>query len=56
VLRQIAVGSSIQQAAAALHLSGKTVDFHLQNIYAKAGVTTRAAAALFAIQHDLLHP
>jgi DNA-binding CsgD family transcriptional regulator len=36
-------------------VSAKTVDFHLQNVYAKAGITTRAAAALFAVQHDLLN-
>jgi HD-GYP domain-containing protein (c-di-GMP phosphodiesterase class II) len=54
VLRRIAVGGSIQEAAADLQLSPKTVDFHLQNIYSKAGVSTRAAATLFAIQHDLL--
>ena len=54
VLRQVAAGDSIQQAAAALSLAPKTVDFHLQNIYAKAGVTTRAGAALFAVQNDLL--
>jgi HD-GYP domain-containing protein (c-di-GMP phosphodiesterase class II) len=54
VLRQIAAGDSIQQAAAALSLAPKTVDFHLQNIYAKAGVTTRAGATLFAVQNDLL--
>ena len=35
-------------------LAAKTVDFHLQNIYAKAGVNTRAAATLFAIQNELL--
>ncbi len=55
VLREIAIGSSIQQAAGVLQVSAKTVDFHLQNVYAKAGITTRAAAALFAVQHDLLN-
>jgi len=54
VLRRIAAGDSIQQAAAALFVAPKTVDFHLQNIYAKAAVTTRAGAALFAVQNDLL--
>jgi HD-GYP domain-containing protein (c-di-GMP phosphodiesterase class II) len=54
VLRAIAGGASIQATAAELHISAKTVDFHLQNVYAKAGVTTRAAATVFAIQHDLL--
>jgi len=54
VLRRIAAGDSIQQAAAALFVAPKTVDFHLQNIYVKAGVTTRAGATLFAIQNGLL--
>jgi HD-GYP domain-containing protein (c-di-GMP phosphodiesterase class II) len=54
VLRRIAAGDSIQQAAAALFVAPKTVDFHLQNIYTKAAVTTRAGAALFAVQNDLL--
>lgn len=56
VLRCIALGSSIQAAAATLHLAPKTVDFHLQNVYSKAGVSSRAAATMFAIQHDLLQP
>jgi HD-GYP domain-containing protein (c-di-GMP phosphodiesterase class II) len=54
VLRRIAVGGSIQAAAADLHLAPKTVDFHLQNIYSKVGITSRAAATLFAVQNDLL--
>jgi DNA-binding NarL/FixJ family response regulator len=54
VLRRIVRGGSIQEAARDLHVAAKTVDFHLQNIYAKAGVTTRAAATLFAAQNDLL--
>jgi HD-GYP domain-containing protein (c-di-GMP phosphodiesterase class II) len=54
VLRRIAVGGSIRAAAADLHLAPKTVDFHLQNIYSKVGITSRAAATLFAIQNDLL--
>ena len=54
VLRRIAAGDSIQQAATQLRVSPKTVDFHLQNLYAKAGVTTRAAVTLFAVEHGLL--
>jgi DNA-binding CsgD family transcriptional regulator len=53
-LRCTANGQSIQEAAAALHLAPKTVDFHLQNIYSKAGISTRAAAALFAVQSGVL--
>jgi HD-GYP domain-containing protein (c-di-GMP phosphodiesterase class II) len=56
VLRRVALGGSIQDAAIALYLAPKTVDFHLQNIYSKVGVSTRAAATLFAIQNGLLQP
>lgn len=34
--------------------SPKTVDHHIQHIYEKIGVSTRAAATLFAMRHDLL--
>lgn len=54
VLRRIAMGASIQQAATDLHVAPKTIDAHLQSIYSKAGITSRAAATLFAIQHGLL--
>jgi DNA-binding NarL/FixJ family response regulator len=54
VLRRIAVGRSIQAAAADLNLAPETVDFHPQNIYSKVGISSRAAVTLFAIQNDLL--
>lgn len=54
VLRLIARGNTNKQAAGALGISPKTVGAHVEHIYAKAGVTTRAAATLFAIEHDLL--
>ena len=38
------------------HLSPKTVGHHVAHVYAKAGVSTRAAAALFAVEHGLLQP
>jgi DNA-binding NarL/FixJ family response regulator len=31
----------------------KTADRHIQNAYTKIGVSTRAAATLFAMQHGL---
>jgi DNA-binding NarL/FixJ family response regulator len=34
----------------------KTVGRHVENIYAKLGVHTRAAAAVFAMEHRLLDP
>lgn len=54
VLRLIARGRTNKQAATDLGISPKTVGAHVEHIYAKAGVTTRAAATLFAIEHDLL--
>lgn len=54
VLRLIARGRSNRQVATALVISPKTVGTHVEHIYTKVGVTTRAGAALFAIEHDLL--
>ena len=42
-----------QAGRASLGISVKTADHHIQNAYAKIGVSTRAAAALFAMQHGL---
>ncbi|HVZ39580.1 MAG TPA: HD domain-containing phosphohydrolase [Candidatus Kapabacteria bacterium] len=54
VLRLVARGNTMKQAAAKLFISAKTVDRHLQNIYSKIGVSTRAGATLFAMEHRLL--
>jgi DNA-binding CsgD family transcriptional regulator len=37
-----------------LFISTKTADHHIQHIYVKIGVSTRAAAALWAIQNSVL--
>lgn len=55
-LRHAAAGLSIRQIARAMTIAPKTVDGNLQRIYAKIGVSTRAGATLFALQHDLLGP
>ncbi len=54
VLRLIARGNSNKAVAAALVISPKTVGHHIEHIYVKAGVTTRAGATLFAMEHGLL--
>jgi len=54
VLRLIARGLSIKQIAQQLTVAPKTVDNHIQHIYAKIGVTTRAGATLFASEHQLV--
>ena len=46
-------GLTTQEIADRLVISAKTADHHIQNIYAKIGVSTRAAAALWAMQHSL---
>ncbi len=56
VLRLLARGLSTRQIGEALTISPKTADHHIQHIYAKIGVTTRAGATLFALEHDLLTP
>jgi DNA-binding NarL/FixJ family response regulator len=47
-------GLQTKQIARALGISAKTADRHVQNAYAKIGVSTRAAAALFAMRHGLV--
>lgn len=54
VLRLIARGNSVKQIAQQLTISPKTVDSHIQHIYDKIGVSTRAGATLFAVEHHLL--
>ena len=53
VLRLIAKGSSNKDVAAVLVIAPKTVGHHVEHIYAKIGVTTRAGAALFLMEQGL---
>ncbi len=53
VVGLLARGLQTKQVAHALGISTKTADRHVQNAYAKIGVSTRAAVALFAMQHGL---
>ena len=54
VLRLIARGHANKAVAAKLGITPKTVGHHVEHIYTKAGVTTRAGAALFAMENGLL--
>jgi HD-GYP domain-containing protein (c-di-GMP phosphodiesterase class II) len=54
VLTLLARGKSNKQIGAALGIAPKTVGHHVGHVYGKIGVSTRAAAALFAVEHDLL--
>jgi len=55
VLRLIARGQTMKEIGASLGISAKTADNHIQNLYSKIGVRTRAGATLFAIEHGLTH-
>jgi DNA-binding CsgD family transcriptional regulator len=54
VLRLVASGKSNREVASALVISERTVARHVQNIFAKLSVSSRAAASVFASEHDLL--
>ena len=56
VLRLIVRGMSMGAVATALHVSVSTVHTHLAHVYEKAGISTRAAAAVFAMENDLIEP
>jgi hypothetical protein len=51
----LARGLQTKQIAHALDIPVKTANRHVQNAYGKIGVSTRAAATLFAMEHGLLH-
>jgi len=53
VLRLLAQGRTTREIAQALTITEKTAGHHVEHIYAKAGVSTRVGAALFAMRHDL---
>ena len=47
-------GGTIRSVALKLGIAPKTAGNHLERIYSKIGVSTRAEAAMFAMQHGLL--
>ena len=47
-------GPDHPEIADRLYISPKTADHHIQHIYGKIGVSTRAAAALWAMQHAIV--
>jgi HD-GYP domain-containing protein (c-di-GMP phosphodiesterase class II)/DNA-binding CsgD family transcriptional regulator len=54
VLRLVARGISDKEIGRRLVISPVTVHHHVRHIYDKIGVSSRAGAALFAMQHDLV--
>jgi DNA-binding CsgD family transcriptional regulator len=54
VLRLVARGCTNREIADTLVLSEHTVRRHMQNVFGRLGVSSRAAAAAFAVQHHLV--
>ena len=54
VLRLVASGKSNREIASELVISEHTVARHVQNIFAKLRLSSRAAATAFAFEHDLV--
>ncbi|MBL8680959.1 MAG: hypothetical protein JNK05_17390 [Myxococcales bacterium] len=54
VLVELARGASNKEIAVALGVSPKTVQHHVAHVYEKTGVRSRAAAALYAVEHGLV--
>jgi DNA-binding CsgD family transcriptional regulator len=51
ILQRVAEGLTNKEIASTLHLSVRTVNFHLDNVYSKLHVGTRTEAVMVALQH-----
>ncbi len=56
VVALVARGCTNQEVAARLVISRRTAEHHVQHVYAKIGASSRAAVALFAVEHGLVDP
>ena len=56
VVRLVAAGLSNPEIARKLVVSRRTAEHHVQHVYRKLGVSSRAAVALFAHEHGLVEP
>ena len=54
VLGLLARGYSTREIAQALVVTPKTAANHIEHIYTKLGISSRAAATLYATQHGLM--
>jgi DNA-binding CsgD family transcriptional regulator len=54
VLALVALGATNREIAHRLMISEKTAGHHLEHVYDKIGVSSRAAAVYFAMQHELI--
>lgn len=54
VLRLVADGLTTRDIASRLFISAKTADHHIQHIYTKTGVSSRAGATRWAVDHGVI--
>jgi HD-GYP domain-containing protein (c-di-GMP phosphodiesterase class II) len=54
VLRLVAAGLNLKETAERLIISDHTARHHLESVYSKAGVSSRAGATLFAVENGLI--
>jgi DNA-binding CsgD family transcriptional regulator len=54
VLRLVSDGRTAGEIASRLFISTRTAEHHIQNIYTKIGVSSRAAATRWAVAHDVV--
>jgi HD-GYP domain-containing protein (c-di-GMP phosphodiesterase class II) len=54
VLRAVTRGMSNREIGEAFGISRRTAEHHVQHVYDKIGVSSRAAAAVFAMEHGLI--
>jgi len=53
ILRFVLAGRTNKAIAAAIYLSEKTVEYHLNHIYTKIGVRTRLLAGIWAVEQGI---
>lgn len=53
VLQLVATGASNKMIASKLGITAKTVAHHVDHVYDKIGIRSRAGAALFTLEHHL---
>ena len=56
MLQLAARGLTTRQIADRLVISPKTADHHIQHIYTKIGVSNRATATRWAMEHQIVAP
>ncbi|MBC7871025.1 MAG: response regulator transcription factor [Chitinophagaceae bacterium] len=54
IIEHLAEGFSNKEIAAALNVSARTVNFHLDNVYSKLGVNTRTEAVMAALKQGFI--